>query len=85
MTLAESFLEDAVPTRFGELGYTCLGAEARTLALFNEESEPYRKMERIGRLCDASGLPIPTPPKFRDLAAPLWLRGGSVQIQKRIE
>lgn len=45
MTLTESIVEDAALTWFGELGYSCLGAEALTPALSHGERESY------GRWC----------------------------------
>lgn len=37
MSLTESIVEDAALTWFGELGYSCLGAEALTPALSHWE------------------------------------------------
>jgi len=50
MSVNESIVEDAALTWFGELGYSCLGAEALTPALSHGERESYRDVMLVGRL-----------------------------------
>ena len=50
MKLNESIVEDAALTWFGELGYSCLGAEALTPALSHGEGESYSDVVLVGRL-----------------------------------
>lgn len=51
MSLNESIVEDAALEWFGELGYSCLGAEALTPTLSHGERESY--CEVVGRLREA--------------------------------
>jgi hypothetical protein len=47
MSLNESIVEDAALTWFGELGYSCLGAEALTPALSHGERVNYPLRVRV--------------------------------------
>ncbi len=53
MSLNESIVEDAALEWFGELGYSCLGAEALTPALSHGERESYGEVVLVGRLREA--------------------------------
>ncbi|MBA4147633.1 MAG: DUF559 domain-containing protein [Verrucomicrobia bacterium] len=53
MSLNESIVEDAALSWFGELGYSCLGAEALTPALSHGEREAYSDVVLAGRLREA--------------------------------
>ncbi len=53
MSLNESVVEDAALEWFGELGYSCLGAEALTPALSHGERESYGEVVLVGRLREA--------------------------------
>ncbi|MBL9179278.1 MAG: type I restriction endonuclease subunit R [Verrucomicrobiaceae bacterium] len=53
MSLTESIVEDAALTWFGELGYSCLGAEALTPTLSHGERESYGEVVLVGRLREA--------------------------------
>ncbi len=46
-SLTESIVEDAALTWFGELGYSCLGAEALTPTLSHGERESYGEVVQI--------------------------------------
>lgn len=51
--LNESTVEDAALEWFGELGYSCLGAEALTPTLSHGERESYSEVVLVGRLREA--------------------------------
>jgi type I restriction enzyme R subunit len=53
MSLNESTVEDAALEWFGELGYSCLGAEALTPALSHGERKSYSEVVLAGRLREA--------------------------------
>ncbi len=53
MSLNESIVEEAALEWFGELGYSCLGAEALTPALSHGERESYSDVVLVGRLREA--------------------------------
>jgi type I site-specific restriction-modification system R (restriction) subunit len=53
MSLNESIVEDAALEWFGELGYSCLGAEALTPTLSQGERESYGEVVLVGRLREA--------------------------------
>ena len=53
MSLNESIVEEAALEWFGELGYSCLGAEALTPALSHGERESYSEVVLVGRLREA--------------------------------
>lgn len=53
MSLNESIVEEAALEWFGELGYTCLGAEALTPAHSQGERESYGEVVLVGRLREA--------------------------------
>ncbi len=63
MSLTESIVEDAALTWFGELGYSCLGAEALTPALSHGERESYGQVVLVGRLREALRQLNPTLPE----------------------
>lgn len=50
----ESIVEDGALAWFGELGYSCLGAEALTPSLSHGEREPYGEVVLVGRLRGAA-------------------------------
>ncbi len=53
MSLNESIIENVALEWFGELGYSCLGAEAHTPALSHGERESYTEVVLVGRLREA--------------------------------
>ncbi len=53
MSLTESHVEEAALEWFGELGYSCLGAETLTPALSHGERESYGDVVLEGRLREA--------------------------------
>lgn len=81
MSLTESIVEDAALTWFGELGYSCLGAEALTPALSHGERESYGEVVLVGRLREAlrqlnpCSLPSRTLATLRDTLLPKLLSG----------
>lgn len=81
MSLTESIVEDAALTWFGELGYSCLGAEALTPALSHGERESYGEVVLVGRLREAlrqlnpCSLPSRTLATLRDTQLPKLLTG----------
>jgi type I restriction enzyme R subunit len=66
VTLTESIVEQAALEWFGELGYSCLGAEALTPA--REERESYGEVVLVGRLREAILRLNPTVSESRTLA-----------------
>jgi type I site-specific restriction-modification system R (restriction) subunit len=78
MTLNESIVEDAALEWFGELGYSCLGAEALTPALSHGERESYGEVVLAGRLREAIRRLNPAiPEEARDEALRKVLRVGT--------
>jgi type I restriction enzyme R subunit len=81
MSLNESIVEDAALEWFGELGYSCLGAEALTPTLSQGERESYGEVVLVGRLREAIRRLNPAiPEEAREDA----LRGGILQFQPNI-
>ncbi len=68
MSLNESIVEDAALTWFGELGYSCLGAEALTPTLSQGERESFGEVVLVGRLREALRRLNPAIPQSRTLA-----------------
>ena len=78
MTLNESIVEEAALEWFGELGYSCLGAEALTPALSHGERESYGEVVLVGRLREAIRRLNPAiPEEARDEALRKVLRVGT--------
>ncbi len=62
MSLTESIVEEAALTWFGELGYSCLGAEALAPTLSHGERTSYSEVVLVGRLREALRRLNPTIP-----------------------
>jgi len=79
MTLTESMVEAAALEWFGELGYSCLGAEALTPA--HGERESYGEVVLVGRLREAIRRLNPTiPEEGREEALRKVLRVGTPSL-----
>ncbi|MEY3277491.1 MAG: hypothetical protein RL153_2759, partial [Verrucomicrobiota bacterium] len=63
MRVTESIVEDAALTWFGELGYSCLGAEALAPTLSQGERASYGEVVLVGRLREALRRLNPTLPE----------------------
>ena len=80
MSLNESSVEAAALEWFGELGYSCLGAEALTPAPSHGERESYGEVVLVGRLREAirrlnPAIPPRTLARLRDTLLPKLLSG----------
>ena len=81
MTLNESIVEDAALEWFGELGYSCLGAEALTPSLSQGEREAYSDVVLVGRLREAIRRLNPAiPDEAREEAVRKLLRVGTPSL-----
>ena len=78
MSLNESIVEDAALTWFGELGNSCLGAEALTPTLSQGERESYGEVLLVGRLREAIRWLNPAIPEE---AREDGMRGGALHFQ----
>ncbi len=76
MSFNESTVEDAALEWFGELGYSCLGAEALTPSLSHGKREKEEDRNAIRRLnpANAFGNPHPASPKRRGVETRATLR-----------
>ncbi|MBE7538878.1 MAG: type I restriction endonuclease subunit R [Opitutaceae bacterium] len=81
MSLTESIVEHAALAWFGELGYSCLGAEALTPTLSHEERESYGEVVLVGRLREALRQLNPAiPEETREEALRKVLRVGTPSL-----
>ena len=81
MTLTESMVEAAALEWFGELGYSCLGAEALNPAHGQGERESYGDVVLVGRLREAIRRLNPTiPEEAREEAVRKVLRVGTPSL-----
>ena len=81
MSLNESIVEDAALEWFGELGYSCLGAEALAPALSHGERESYGEVVLVGRLREAIRRLNPAiPEEAREEALRKVLRVGTPSL-----
>jgi type I site-specific restriction-modification system R (restriction) subunit len=79
--LNESIVEDAALEWFGEMGYSCLGAEALTPALSQGERESYSEVVLVGRLREAiRRLNFSIPEEAREEALRKVLRVGTPSL-----
>jgi type I restriction enzyme R subunit len=81
VTLTESMVESAALEWFGELGYSCLGAEALTPSPGHGERESYGDVVLVGRLREAIRRLNPTiPEEAREEALRKVLRVGTPSL-----